>query len=293
PPLWTRMMLPATGRRGAAPTIQRRPDGDRAVMMPAALRISMAPRAGAGAGGTVGRRSCTIISNAVARNAAPAAAPAAATNRRRRGHLGGQGRGTAGAASRRRRSRRPGRGDRIGASAGRAPPAHPGPPPPPARGRRTWRGRSAAAGARGRATSLRGPRGSSTSPRRAVTAMTRSSRSPRPPAGSLHVDRLDVDELADAERAELAPVAGLFEAAERQPRVGAHEVVDEAAPRLEPAGDRLAAAGVAGEDGGAEAEDRVVGHPDRLLLAVHGDERRHRPEQLFLVSRHPRADAGE
>src|ERR1700724_144454 len=38
PPLWTRMMLPATGCREAGPTIQRGPEGDRAVTMPAALR---------------------------------------------------------------------------------------------------------------------------------------------------------------------------------------------------------------------------------------------------------------
>src|SRR5579864_1816538 len=61
------------------------------------------------------------------------------------------------------------------------------------------------------------------------------------PRRSFDVNRLDVHELADAEGAELAPVARLLDAAEGQPRIGAHQVVDEAAACREAARHGLAA----------------------------------------------------
>src|SRR5262249_43654920 len=78
-----------------------------------------------------------------------------------------------------------------------------------------------------------------------------------------HVDRLHVHELADSEARQLAAVAGLLDAAERQARVGAHEGVHEARAGLElVARDALAAGAVAGEDRGAQPERREVREPD-------------------------------
>ena len=81
----------------------------------------------------------------------------------------------------------------------------------------------------------------------------------------LHVDGLDVHELADPEPGELAPVARLPDPAEGEPRVRLHERVHEAgAGRELVAGDALAAGEVAREDGRPQAERAVVGDPDRL-----------------------------
>src|SRR5579875_3454763 len=53
--------------------------------------------------------------------------------------------------------------------------------------------------------------------------------------GGIQNDGLDVHELAKAEFAQLAAVAAALHAAERQPRVGRHQAVDEHHARLDPA----------------------------------------------------------
>src|SRR5262245_39963155 len=90
---------------------------------------------------------------------------------------------------------------------------------------------------------------------------------------SANVHGLHVDEFFDAVAAELASVAGVLDAAERQPRIGSDERVHEGRARVEGAGDALAAGGVAGEDGGAEAEAGVVGDADGVGLVARADDR--------------------
>ena len=50
-------------------------------------------------------------------------------------------------------------------------------------------------------------------------------------------DRLDVDELANAVDAELAPIAGVLDAAKRQARIGDHHAVDKHLPGLDLVGE--------------------------------------------------------
>ena len=110
------------------------------------------------------------------------------------------------------------------------------------------------------------------------------------PSPSRHVHRLHVHELPDAEARQLAAVARLLDPAERQARVGAHEGVHEAGAGLELVrAMRSPRATSRGEDGGAEAEDRVVGEPHRVPLVPGRDDRGHRPEQLLVEGRHARA----
>src|SRR5690606_14890433 len=94
------------------------------------------------------------------------------------------------------------------------------------------------------------------------------------PIALAHPDRLDVDELVNAESPELAPVARLFHAAERQARVGANELVDEAIAGVQPPrGDFAAALDVFREDGRSEPVNALVRELDRALLVRRFDDR--------------------
>src|SRR5919112_2402470 len=106
-------------------------------------------------------------------------------------------------------------------------------------------------------------------------------------------DRLDVDELADAERPELPPIARLLDAAERHLRIRRHHRVDEDHPRLELGDEPGALPVVAGPDAGPEPEGRVVGEPDRLVGGGHSEEERHRAEELLPPGRRLAADIRE
>ena len=81
--------------------------------------------------------------------------------------------------------------------------------------------------------------------------------------------RLDVDELAHAERAALAAEARVLDAAERHARIRAHVVVDEAEPGVELlGGDPLAAREIARQHARAEPEFARVGDGDRVALVA-------------------------
>jgi hypothetical protein len=95
-------------------------------------------------------------------------------------------------------------------------------------------------------------------------------------------NQLLVHELLDAHVAELAPVAGVLDAAEGQLRVRPGDVVDEHHARLDAARHPLAAGDVLREDRAAEAEVGVVGERDRRVLVLDPEEERHRAEELLL-----------
>ena len=101
----------------------------------------------------------------------------------------------------------------------------------------------------------------------------------------LHVDRLDVDELADAVGRAFAAVARMFDTAEGRSGVGTDVLVDEAHAGVELLrGDPAAAVEVGGEHARAEAELAGVGNPDRVGFVLGGDDRGDGSE-YFLVMR--------
>src|SRR5215213_7987310 len=101
----------------------------------------------------------------------------------------------------------------------------------------------------------------------------------------LDPDGLYVGELVDAEVGELAPVAGVLDAAEWDLGGGlAHPVyVDHA--RLYLAYEALLLLGVVGPGARAEAEGRVVGEVDGLVNVLDAEERGDGAEDLLLVRR--------
>src|SRR5674476_1159113 len=87
----------------------------------------------------------------------------------------------------------------------------------------------------------------------------------------LELQRLDLQEVLDRERAVLAPVPGLLVAAERRRRVE-RAAVDLDLTGAHAAGDPLCALLVAGPHAAGEAVDRVVRDPDRVLFILVGDD---------------------
>src|ERR687891_1892948 len=76
---------------------------------------------------------------------------------------------------------------------------------------------------------------------------------------SVHINRLDIDELSNAKDGELAPVTRLLDAAEGEPRIRFDEIVHEADTRLQALGSNTLALGhIAREHGRTEAEVAVV-----------------------------------
>src|SRR6266545_2032607 len=78
-------------------------------------------------------------------------------------------------------------------------------------------------------------------------------------------DRLDIDELTNPIGAQLAPVAGLFDPTEGQPRVRRNHAVDEHRPRLELVDEARALGRVVGPCTRAESKGRIVGQVDRRV----------------------------
>src|SRR5437763_1516876 len=70
----------------------------------------------------------------------------------------------------------------------------------------------------------------------------------------LDPDGLDVHKFADAEDAQLAPVAGVLDAAERQARIGGHHRIDENQPRFDLLDEALALGRVVRPRAAAETE---------------------------------------
>ena len=103
---------------------------------------------------------------------------------------------------------------------------------------------------------------------------------------------LDLEELLQAERAELAPVARLLVAPERGHGVEPATVdLDLAGPQ--PAGHRLGPFRVGGPDAAGQSVLGVVGDVDRLVLGVVGDDGQHRAEDLVPGDGHVAGHRGE
>src|SRR4051794_21651987 len=101
--------------------------------------------------------------------------------------------------------------------------------------------------------------------------------------GLLDPDRLGVDERLRAEARELAAVAGVLGATERDlgRRLGHLVDVDHAA--LDLVGEALLLRVVLGPGAAAEAERGVVGDADGVVDVGGAEHQRHGPEQLLVV----------
>src|SRR5207247_10520043 len=100
-------------------------------------------------------------------------------------------------------------------------------------------------------------------------------------------DGLRVQELADAEAAQFAAVAGTLDAAERQARVGTHGGIDEYASRLERAHQFASRSKVGRPHARAEAVARAVRERDRLPRVACARHGRERAERLLVERGHP------
>src|SRR5712692_11181247 len=96
-----------------------------------------------------------------------------------------------------------------------------------------------------------------------------------------HVDVLQLCVVLERMRPELAPDSRLLEATEGRGHADGRVRVDRDRPGLERARDPQRAGAVAGPDRARQPVDRVVGEPDRLGLALEGDHRGHRAEDLL------------
>src|SRR6478609_10591704 len=110
---------------------------------------------------------------------------------------------------------------------------------------------------------------------------------------SADADELLVDELVDAEASELSTEARSLDSAERQLDALGADRVDEYHARLDLVGDPTGLLVVRGEHVRAEAEGRVVGHLDRLLLGRHLVDRGDGAEQFLFVARRVGRDPGQ
>src|SRR5882757_3234810 len=94
--------------------------------------------------------------------------------------------------------------------------------------------------------------------------------------------RLDLEELVEAEGAELPPDSGALVAAERGPDVvPGPGAVDLHLPGPQAGADPPGVVGIRRPDSGAESVRRVVGQGDRLVLVAIREEDEHRPEDLL------------
>src|SRR5688572_2112377 len=111
---------------------------------------------------------------------------------------------------------------------------------------------------------------------------------------SLDPDGLVVDELEQADAAELAPEPALLDAAERQAWIRLDLGVDEAAARVETLSrDGFAALELASEHRGPEAIAALIGDRDRLVVVAHAHDRGDGPKQLLVGRGHARAHVVE
>src|SRR6267154_4911488 len=107
------------------------------------------------------------------------------------------------------------------------------------------------------------------------------------------VDQLAVDELAEAELGELAAVARILDAAERQLGRSPGGMIDEGHSAFDAPGELLAALEIRGKDRAAEAERRRVRDLDRFLLGLDDIERDDGTEELLGVDRIVLGDSGQ
>src|SRR3954452_1800950 len=155
---------------------------------------------------------------------------------------------------------------------------------------RPWqRGRSSSC-ARVAATALTAQAANANS---STTRMAPRKRLTRAESYSGAADQLLVDELVSAVAAELAPEPGALEAAERQLRAVGPDQVHVDHPGFDLVGDAVGLLFVGAHHIGAEAERRLVGELDRLLLGANAVDLGHRPEELFLGGLVAGLDPGE
>src|ERR671917_441675 len=109
----------------------------------------------------------------------------------------------------------------------------------------------------------------------------------------VHPDRLRVHKLVDAEVGELAAVARVLGAAERDLRRGLGHAVYVGHAGLQLVDEPLLLVRVVGPGGGAEAEVRVVGEGYGLVYAAHPEERGDGAEDLLPVRRRIFGDVRE
>ena len=112
------------------------------------------------------------------------------------------------------------------------------------------------------------------------------------PRTVLELHRLDLQELFEAELAELAAVARLLVAAERREQVEA-AAVDVDLAGAQAARDALGALGIARPHAAGQPVDGVVGDAHRVVFVLVGDDRQHRAEDLLLRDGHVGAHVGE
>src|SRR5512146_1880996 len=99
----------------------------------------------------------------------------------------------------------------------------------------------------------------------------------------LDPDSFDVDELVNADVAQLASVPGLFYPAEGQARVRSDHAVDEYHPGVNFINEASALFLIICPGAGAQAKDAVICQPDGRIEIGHAEEDRYRAKQLFLV----------
>ncbi len=96
-------------------------------------------------------------------------------------------------------------------------------------------------------------------------------------------DGLDVHELVQSPRAQLATVAGVLHTAEREARVGCHHAVDEHGSGFEIADEAICFDLVTGPRGRAEPEARVVRNAYRVVEVARAKQRCNGAEQLVPI----------
>src|SRR3954463_6670220 len=108
-----------------------------------------------------------------------------------------------------------------------------------------------------------------------------------------HPHRLHVDELAQADRRELAAVPRRLHPAEGQPRVGLDHAVDEDLPRPEVVREPLDLLRIPRPRARSQAEPGRVGERDRLADVLGAEHGRHGSEDLLVAARSARPRVGE
>ncbi len=107
------------------------------------------------------------------------------------------------------------------------------------------------------------------------------------------VDEFVIDEFLEAKADQFTSVAGATNAAERKVRLDFGRMIDEHHACGDFPRDLRTVRDVRGEDRSAEAERRVIGDADRILLVSGSKQHRDGPEELPVPNRIVLADLGQ